>query len=167
MHAKKRLAAVAELAAQLRPTIETRLAGRDLYAFTRKTHITLARTFGVNPDAVALQVGHVGGSVEEKFYLDESFIDPRQSSQAVYDLIQGRRDLPGPKDPGGGAARTFVPRYYDRLVKNEAESEASAVKMVEAQKPVALVDVTTDEHGIKSIPVRTRTADLRFRKPLY
>jgi len=72
---------------KLRAAVLAKLEGRDLYAFTRKTHITLARMTGVNPDAVAAQVGHTGGGVEEKFYVDESMMSPALSSDAVWRLI--------------------------------------------------------------------------------
>lgn len=92
---KTKKGAIDGLAKQLKAAVEVKLEGRDLYAFTRKTHITLARAIGVHPDAVALQVGHTGGGVEEKFYLDESLIDPSKSSRAVYDLIVEKTTLGG------------------------------------------------------------------------
>ncbi len=85
---ERQRAAIESLAATLGPIIAARLENRDLYAFTRKTHITLARgVAGIHPDAVNVQTGHSGNTVEEEFYLDESLVNPALSSQAVYDLV--------------------------------------------------------------------------------
>lgn len=82
-------AAIDALAEQLRATVKANLEGRDLYAFTRHTHETLARAVAkVHPDNVNAQIGHSGGGMGEKFYLDRAYLDPSESSQAVYNLIQ-------------------------------------------------------------------------------
>ena len=87
----RRKDAIDALAEMLGPVVKAKLTGRDLYAFIRKTHISLARATGVNRDAVAVQVGHVGEGVEEKFYLDEKLFNPAESSNAVYNLITFRQ----------------------------------------------------------------------------
>ena len=83
----KKQAAIDGLVVKLAPLVKSKLDGRDLYAFTRKTHITLARANGVHPDAVNAQTGHSDGSLEEKFYLDGDQLNPAASSRMVYGLI--------------------------------------------------------------------------------
>lgn len=86
-HRQNRLDAVNGLALRMASTIKAKLAGRDLYAFVRKTHITLARSNGVHPDDVGFQVGHTASGVEGKHYMDESLFHPERSSRVVCDLI--------------------------------------------------------------------------------
>jgi hypothetical protein len=72
------------------PLVQSQLQGRDLYAFVRKTHVSLARGAGVHQDAVYVQVGHTRSDTEGRHYLDTDMIDASRSSQAVYDLVSQR-----------------------------------------------------------------------------
>lgn len=83
--------AALEIAERLRPIVSRLMIGRDMYCL-RKTHISWARRL-VSPDSVRVQVGHAGRDVEERHYLD--LVDPRTSSQAVWDVLVGRRTLDG------------------------------------------------------------------------
>ncbi len=114
-------AAIDGLAALLGPLVKSRLKGRDLYAFIRKTHITLARVAGVNRDAVAVQVGHAGDGVEEKFYLDERLTNPALSSKTVYELI-----APARADTQTNVIRLAV--GAENLEPHEVQSEVSGKK---------------------------------------
>lgn len=80
--------------------MKANLEGRDLYAFTRHTHETLARAVAmVHPDNVDAQIGHAGAGVGEKFYLDRDYLVPAESSHAVYSLIVA---MPGKTSTPGG-----------------------------------------------------------------
>ena len=81
------------VAAKVSPAVVRWLEGRDMYSL-RKTHVSWARRL-VNPDSVKAQVGHVPGDVEERHYLDPHFVDARESSQAVWDVLTGARGLDG------------------------------------------------------------------------
>jgi integrase len=91
---QKQIAEVELLTAKIAPEVERRLEGRDLYAL-RKTHVSWARQL-VNPDSVKLQVGHAPQDVEERHYLD--LVDARVSSEAVWDVLTGKRRLSGDRE---------------------------------------------------------------------
>ena len=85
---RRRERAIRHVADMLRGEVQELLANRPLYAFVRMTHETLARTIGgVDAAAVDYQIGHAERSIGDRHYLDKSFLDPSQSSRAVYDLI--------------------------------------------------------------------------------
>lgn len=71
----------------MRPLVEARLLGCDLYSI-RKTHISWARRAGTNFDSVRAQVGHGPRDVEERHYLD--LVDAGACPQAVLDVLEGR-----------------------------------------------------------------------------
>lgn len=77
------------LATKMRTGLERWLVGRDMYCL-RTTHISWARRL-VNADSVRAQVGHAGRDVEERHYLD--LVDPHEASRAVWDLLNGDRNL--------------------------------------------------------------------------
>jgi len=79
------------VAVQIGPKVKARLEGRDLYAL-RKTHISWARRI-TNADSVKSQTGHAPQDVEERHYLD--LVNPRESSQAVWEVLTGVRLLSG------------------------------------------------------------------------
>ncbi|MCK6474752.1 MAG: hypothetical protein L6R28_23780, partial [Planctomycetes bacterium] len=80
---------VETLAKYLKPRVERQMEGLDMYCL-RKTHISWARRL-VSPDSVRIQVGHAARDVEERHYLD--LVDPSESSQAVWDILTGRKNL--------------------------------------------------------------------------
>ena len=79
------------VANKIRNQVEKRLAGTDLYCL-RKTHVSWARRL-VNAESVRLQVGHAPRDIEERHYLD--MVDASVSSQAVWDVLNEKRDLFG------------------------------------------------------------------------
>jgi len=87
----RRKAAVLALTELLKPQVEKRLADRPVYAL-RATHITWARRF-VEHGAVRKQVGHAARDVQEQHYNDGAFIDAGLSSQAVWDVLTGVKEL--------------------------------------------------------------------------
>ena len=87
----RRLAAIEGLVDDLKPVVEKLLEGRPMYAL-RHTHITWARRFA-NFDAVRAQVGHAGRDIKEQHYNDESFVDAHSSSQVVWDVLTGAKEL--------------------------------------------------------------------------
>jgi len=88
--------AVKALVQELQPHIDSALENRPMYAL-RHTHISWARAAGVNVDSIKAQVGHRGGDIEELHYLDARIVDPAASSQAVYEILTGSRELAGAK----------------------------------------------------------------------
>jgi len=88
---REHVQAVEEVAALVAPNVERLMHRRDFYAL-KKTHISWARQ-SVNRESVMAQVGHIPQDTEEKYYLD--LVDPSQSSQAVWDVLTGRRQLRG------------------------------------------------------------------------
>lgn len=80
---------VEALVKHLKPRVERQIEGLDMYCL-RKTHISWARRL-VSPDSVRIQVGHAARDVEERHYLD--LVDPSESSQAVWDILTGEKNL--------------------------------------------------------------------------
>jgi len=84
---------IAQLAEEIGPAVVKRMERVSLYSL-KHTHITWARRL-VSPDSVRVQVGHAGRDVEEKHYLDIGLVNPRESAQAVWDVLTGARTLDG------------------------------------------------------------------------
>lgn len=149
------------LANDLRPLVQAKLAGRDLYAFTRKTHVTLARSHGVHPDAVNAQVGHSDGSVEEKYFLDDSQWNPSASSRMVYSLV-----CPFRKAEGEGKVLRLAAGAESWNL--EAVSAVSGENRHEGQPEArqAFSQATCAASTSRKATSAIRTRDLRFTKPL-
>ena len=90
----RKIALLEELSARIKPEVDRLMERRPMYAL-RATHITWARNLPVNGDAVMAQVGHAPRDIEEKHYLDQDMVDPAESSQAVWDVLTGKRQLRG------------------------------------------------------------------------
>ena len=97
-----------------------------LYAL-RHTHITWSRAAHVDADSRKAQVGHRGGDMEELHYFDPRIVDPAASSQAVYDILTGSRELARAKHlealPLAAGAENMV-----TVVATVDEKEPSGVK---------------------------------------
>jgi len=83
--------AIESLAAELEPQVNRHRKGRDMYAL-KATHVSWARRL-VSVDSVKVQVGHAPSDVEERHYLDFDLVDARESAEAVYDVLMGKREL--------------------------------------------------------------------------
>jgi hypothetical protein len=126
----------------------------------RKTHISWARQI-TNPDSVRLQVGHAARDVEEKHYLD--LVDARLSSQAVWDVLTGKKKLPSLLCETV-LESTETEQNQRGMVPNVVHESATAANLElktdsKEMQPVAVAETS------KNIPGGTRTHDLRFRKP--
>jgi integrase len=84
---------IAELAEQIGPVVRKKMERVSVYSL-KATHITWARRL-VSPDSVRVQVGHAGRDVEERHYLDVDLVNPKDSAQAVWDVLTGARSLDG------------------------------------------------------------------------
>ena len=60
-------------------------------------------------------MGHSPRSISEKHYQDQEFLDPGESSQAVWDLMTGRVELPKRR----GSAQRMAYRLAYGAVQNE------------------------------------------------
>jgi len=89
---KTRQNAIKAMVEKLRPHVEAALENRPAYAL-RHTHISWSMAAGVNQESRRAQVGHRGGEIDELHYIDPRIVDPAASSQAVYDILTGSREL--------------------------------------------------------------------------
>ncbi len=89
----RRAQATEAIASRIEAKVARLLKGRDMYAL-KSTHVSWARRL-VHPDSVKLQVGHAPKGVQERHYLDWDLVDARESAQAVWDVLTGKRFLSG------------------------------------------------------------------------
>ncbi|MCZ7645907.1 MAG: hypothetical protein M5U26_11585 [Planctomycetota bacterium] len=85
--------ALKTLAESMRNQVDLWVSGLTLYSL-RATHRTWARCLRVPVEAINLQMGHSPKNVSDRHYQDWEFIDPGESSQAVWDVMTGRVKLP-------------------------------------------------------------------------
>jgi hypothetical protein len=139
----RRLHATAAIAGRLGSEVERYVEGHNLYCL-RKTHISWARRL-VNPDSVKLQVGHAAKDVEERHYLD--LVDPRESAQAVYDVMTGARalDEKKPRVVAGVQNVQSVPS-----VANVTVTQPPAESVAE-RKPSATATTTVESGGTQAV----------------
>jgi len=139
---------VTALANKISESVRARLKGTDLYCL-RKTHISWARRL-VNPDSVKAQVGHSPRGIEEIHYLD--LVNPGESSQAVWDVLQQKRSLVGKKQDNASDGQILVPN----VVPSE-NSKLTSGKSTRQKSP-EVVAVSSVENGGG---YRDRTGDLQ------
>lgn len=146
----KRKAAVLKLTELMTPMIEKRLADRPVYAL-RATHVTWARRF-VEHDAVRKQVGHAARDVQEQHYNDGAFIDAGLSSQAVWDVLTGVKELQ--KQEAKVEVLPIAVGQMAPIVAPVVKIEKNGVK-----EPAQGSSQATANKGIKgNAPWRTRTS---------
>src|SRR5579862_3054694 len=155
---EKKTAALEELAEKLVPEVDRRLIGRPMYAL-RATHISWARNLPVNNDSIKAQVGHAPRDIEEKHYLDPHLIDPNESSQAVWDILTGARELKGRRKEAV-PMRLAAGAELQTMVLNLALNEKSGFVAAKngPQKPMEGLENTA---AYKSGGYRDRTGDLQ------
>jgi len=173
--ARKRVEAlVTDIADQIRPEVERRLLGRDMYSL-RKTHISWARRLA-NHDSVRLQVGRAPRDVDERHYVD--LVDAHESSRAVWDVLAGARNLSGEviepaedfpllQHAAGAEALTSAAVMTARNPRQVGSNVATIGKTAElfenspTKKPTQNVGVSRVVNGV---PGGIRTSDLSLRR---
>ena len=138
---------VAEIAISIAEQVKARMKGTDLYCL-RKTHISWARRL-VNPDSVKVQVGHAARDIEEMHYLD--LVKPAESAQAVWEILNGRRDL------NGSAPSPAAAQAVDSKVDYNEKTKPTTGKS-QRLKPVQVIDKPEVKNGGG---YRDRTGDLQ------
>jgi integrase len=89
---KRIVESVTAIVERIKPDVVRWMEGRDMYAL-RKTHISWARRLLNNIDSVKAQVGHGPQDIEERHYLDLRFVNARESSLAVWSVLNGERTM--------------------------------------------------------------------------
>lgn len=112
---------VNELAERLSPAVAELLHKRDMYAL-RKTHRTWAKALGVDSFAIDLQIGHSPRGSGDRDYTDTGFLNPDKSAQAVWDVLNGVKTLPG------RAAVQWRPMAKATKPKNSGHAQATNEK---------------------------------------
>ncbi len=141
----RKAAAIDALVRKLKPVVTAFLKDR-LIRELRHTHITWARALGINNDFVDAQVGHRGGSVQNRHYKDQRFQDAMQSAQAVWDVLTGARSLDQP-----GRAPLAVDLKTDL--------KADLAKIDSKKNATSISEVAGGEKTCKNASWRTRTSD--------
>lgn len=143
---ERKVQATQAVAVEIQGEVAAWLKDRDLYTL-RKTHISWARRL-VNPDSVKLQVGHAPRDVEERHYLD--LVDAREASQAVWDVLSGRRTLAGEQvrkvlhvAVAGSSEPVAVGQNPEPMVHGVVHGAATGAK---ADRPARVGSAVTDSN---------------------
>lgn len=109
------------------------------------------------------QVGHAARDVEERHYLDLHLVDASQSSQAVWDILTGKKELNQPKLQeevlplaAGAELQQVVPIVAPVVKIRSAKAITQRISTTQVFKSTALEIGAGD--GV-------RTHDLRLGKP--
>lgn len=151
---------VEDLAEWIRPKVEARLAGRDMYTL-RKTARSWVEDLNVNANCVRIQMGRAASNIDEAHYIDR--MDPHKASDAIYGVLTGELTLsyqklqPEPlrKAAGAEGEETVVPI----VAPTTFEPQSSA------RQPRAGTRATIKATAVyKNVPGGIRTSDLSLRR---
>ena len=150
--------AVTKMAIELGPFVAARLKGRDMYTM-RKTHVSWARQL-VNHDCVMAQVGHAPSDTEERAYLD--LVDASVSSQAVYDVLVGKLELPSVTREKAMAIKLEKMTEKD---SKRPESGQDSAKISKTSKPTTRFAKRTKTQTIAATNVKNGVTERRSFEP--